>query len=189
MSWLSIFKKGEIFTQGDRAELEKLEAGTNDIRRVVEKIDREWPTSASRLDRLRELAGELATRPNDQELMNRLTITACMPSGLQSGFQHRDVVLGELNRKIEELMSPQNTVIRRVLRRALDVAEAELKRVESKEKKTAEDEGVQFVPSGKILALQNRILELRNAIARPVPGEENCLQNPGGWRERLGEWI
>jgi hypothetical protein len=189
MSWLSIFKKGEIFTQGDRAELEKLEEKTADLREVIEKIDREWPTSSSRQDRLRDLAGQLAETPKDAELIHRLTITACMPSNLQSGHQHRDIVLGRLGEKVEELMSPQHAIIRRVFRRALDVAEGELKRVESKEKKIAEDEGVQFVPSGKILALQNRILSLRNEIARPAPHEEGCHQHPGGWRERLREWI
>jgi hypothetical protein len=189
MSWLSIFKKGEILTQGDRSELETLEAKTTDLRKIIDKIDREWPVSTSRQDRLRDLAGQLAETPNDQELLHRLTITACMPSNLQHGYQHRDIVLGRLGEKVEELMSPQHAIIRRVFRRALDVAEAELKRVESKEKKIADDEGVQFVPSGKILALQNRILSLRNEIALPVPNEEGCHQHPGGWRDRLREWV
>jgi len=189
MSWLNVFKKTEILTAGDRAELEKLEEKTADLRRVAEKIDREWTTSTSRIDRLRDLAGQLAEKPDDQELLNRLTITACMPSNLQQGYQHREVVLGRLGEKIEEMMHPQHAIVRRVFRRALEVAESELKKVEAKEKKIAEDDGVQFVPSGKILALQNRILDLRNAIARPVPNEEGCLQNPGGWRERLHEWV
>ena len=189
MSWLNIFKKGEILTQGDRAELEKLEEKTADLRKTIDKIDREWPTAISRRDHLHDLAGQLAESPNDQELLHRLTITACMPSSVQHGHQHRDIVLGRLGEKIEEMMSPQHAIIRRVFRRALDIAEGELKRVESKEKKTAEEEGVQFVPSGKILALQNRILSLRNEIARPIPNEEGFIQNPGGWRERLREWV
>jgi len=189
MSWLSIFKKGEIFTQADRAELERLEEGTREIRRVADKIDRDWPASSSRLDRLREQAEELASKPNDQEILNRLTTTACMPSSFKNGFQHRDVVLGVLNGKIDELMTPQHEVVRRVLRRALSVAEGELKRVEAKEKETARQESYEYVPSGKVLALQSRILSLRNEISRPIPGEENYIQHPGTWRQRLAEYL
>lgn len=189
MSWLNIFKKGEIFTQGDRAELEQLEQKTADLRRVMAKIDREWPVATSRADRLRELAGQLAEQPDDQEVLHRLTITACMPSNLQNGYQHRDIVLGRLNEKMQEVMAPQHDIVRRVFRRALGVAEDGLRKTETAEKKVAKEEGVDFVPSGKVLALQKRILDLRNAIARPIPNEEGCIVPPEGWRERLSEWL
>lgn len=188
MSWLSIFKKGDILTQGDRDELQKIEASTDDLRKLSERIEREWCTSMERPTRLRELAEKLAQDPHDQEVFNRLTLTATMPSSLNSGWQHRDIVLGVLNEKIEERLQPSVDVVRRVYSRALGMAEAELKKVESREKREAETEGFTYSPSGRVQALQGRVLVLRNAIATKYK-HEGAIQNPAPWQERLKEWL
>jgi len=188
MSWLNIFKKGDILTQGDREELARIEDSTAEIRKVSEKINRDWCTAPERSERLRELGVKLAENPNDQEVFDRLTITAMMPSSLQNGYQHRDIVLGVLGAKIEELLRPSVVVVRRVLQRALDIAESELRKVESKEKKEAESEGFAYSPSGRVQALQGRILSLRNEIASKY-AFEGAIQNPSHWRERLREWL
>lgn len=189
MNWKTLFKSSEVVTSADRLELEKLESGCESVRALAAKIDLEWTTSTSRIDRLRELGGAIAEDPANPELYRRLEITACMPSNLNHGWQHRDIVLDCLNKKIEQLMAPQHAIIRRCLSRALDQAEAELKKTTEKERRAAEAEGFPFSPSGKILALQQRILSLRNAVAAPVPGEDGCHQTPGDWRTRLAEWL
>jgi len=189
MSWTSIFKRGEILTQGDRTELEAIDKSTSDLRKAIERIDREWPASGYRLDRLRDLANELAENPRDEDLMGRLTTCACMPSSLREGFQHRDVALGTLGQHLNRKLFPQKAIIHRVLKRAWGVAEAELGRVERKEKTAAQEDGVEFLPSGKIIALQSRILELRNAIETYSEQIQDPPREVGNWREILREWL
>lgn len=188
MNWRKLFAPSEIFTESDKAELEKLEASTAKLRALSAKIDQEWPASTYRLDRLRELAGALAEDPDNAELYRRLEITACMPSALTSGYQHRDIALGRIGEKIEEIMAPESEIVRRVLRRALEKAEAELRKVEASERKTAEAEQFDYVPSGKVLALQGRVLALRNGVAQKYKSE-GAVQNPEGWRVRLAEFL
>ena len=189
MSWTNIFKRGEILTPSDRVELESLDKSTADLRKAIEKIDREWPASMQRLDRLRELADQLGKNPTDEGLMHRLTICACMPSSVQTGYQHRDVAIGKLSEHLSRKLDPQKVVIRRVFKRALEVAETELKRVEQRDKKIALEDGVEFIPSGKILALQNRILELRNAVEIYSEPLQDPPRPVGNWREILREWA
>jgi len=112
-----------------------------------------------------------------------------MPSSLQTGYQHRDVVIGKLNEHLSRKLDPQKVVIRRVFKRALEVAEDELKRVEQRDKKIAQDDGVDFIPSGKILALQKRILELRNAVEMYSEPLQDPPRPVGNWREILREWA
>lgn len=188
MNWRNIFKPSEILTASDRADLERLEDSTKQLRELAARIDRDWPDSTSRISKIRDLTAELCTRPTDADLYRRLEIAACMPSNVQNGYQHREAALGEIGAAIETKLQPSVEIVRRVLRRALEQAEAELKRTEGKERKLADDEGYNYSPSGRVLALQARVLDLRNAVAAKY-GHEGAIQSPGGWRERLAEWL
>lgn len=188
MNWRNLFKPSDILTDADRAELEKLDASTAKLRDLQAKITREWPTAAERQSWLRDQAEELAKTPDDADLYRRMEITACMPDGLQTGWQHKEIVLGALGARIEEILQPSVEVVRRVLRRALSAAEAELKKVEARERKEAEAEGYNYSPSGKVQALQGRVLSLRNEVAAKYKFE-GSVQDPAPWRERLAEWL
>jgi hypothetical protein len=188
MIWDKLFAKGEIFTQGDRQQLEALEAKTTKLRAWVDRIKEEWPDSGWRLDLLRTLAGKLAESPDDEGIFQRMTVAATMPSDPRFGFQHREIACGTLQEKIDQMLEPSIEIVRRVIKRALDRAEAELKKVEAAEKKQSEAEGFPFSPSGKILALQERVLSLRNGLAAKYP-HEGAIQGPGPWQERLKEWL
>ena len=188
MNWKNLIKPAEIFTANDRAELEKLDASTADLTALSDRIHRDWTDATSRIDRIRELAAELCTRPSDAELYRRLEVAACMPSNLHTGYQHKEAALGAIGAAIEAKLEPGAEIVRRVLRRALDAAEAELKKTEKQERKLADEEGYNFSPSGRVLALQGRVLELRNAVAAKYK-HEGAVQNPGSWRERLREWL
>lgn len=189
MNWNKLFGKNEILTPGDREALERLDESTKELRDLAARIDRDFPTSTNRENRVRELAAAVAERPQDAEAYRQMQIAAAMPSSHQHGFQHREWALGPVNERIEERLRPQHEIVRRVLRRALEQTEAELKKTEGRERKQAEEEGYSFSPSGRVIALQQRILGLRNAVAQPVPGEDGCIQSPGHWRERLREWL
>jgi hypothetical protein len=188
MNWRNIFKPSEILTSGDRAELEKLDAATSDLRVLADRIHREWPDALNRIERIRSLAELLCTRPNDAELYRKLEMAAAFPSHVQTGFQHKEAALGTIHAAIEAKLEPSAEIVRRVLSRALAVAEGELRKTEKSERKLAEDEGYAFSPSGRILALQARVLELRNAVAAKYK-HEGGIQNPPEWRERLREWL
>ena len=189
MNWNKLFGKNGILTPSDREALERLDESTKELRELADRIDRDFPTAGNREARVRELAAAVAERPQDEEAYRQMQIAAAMPSTHQHGFQHREWALGPVNEKIEERLKPQHEICRRVLRRALEQTEAELKKTEDREKKQAADEGYSFSPSGRVIALQQRILGLRNAVAAPVCGEQGYIQSPGHWRERLREWL
>lgn len=185
MNWKNIFRSGEIVTTSDRAELEKIENSTKQLRELADRINA-WPSRNGRLEHIAIVASQLAENPANTELYRQLELAVLVPDEID---RNRDVALREIGGRIEAGMFPQHAIIRRCLQRALDQAEAELKKTEGKERKLADDEGYNYSPSGRVLALQNRVMQLRNAVAAPIPGEPGCHQSPGGWRERLAEWL
>jgi len=189
MNWKTLFKPGDILTAGDRAELERIDKKAEQHRALIERIWEEWPTATERMETLEKYAYKLAETPTDETLFQKCTVVVCMPSDPSFGYQHRDRVTAILADKIAEILSPQAAVVRRVLSRALDAAEKELKKTETREKALAAEEGYDYSPSGRVLALQKRVLDLRNSVAARYPGEENCVQHPGTWQERLKEWL
>ena len=189
MNWKTLFKPADILTAGDKAELEKIDKKAEQHRALIERIRDEWPTAGERMDALGRLGQKLAEAPTDEGLFHKCTLVAAMPSNPLHGYQHRDKVTSIIARKIEEILKPQEKIVRRVLGRALDAAEAELKKSEAAEKGVAKEEGFDYSPSGRVLALQKRVLDLRNAVAAVYPGEEGFINHPGDWRERLGEWL
>ncbi|NBT35459.1 MAG: hypothetical protein EBT03_07955 [Betaproteobacteria bacterium] len=188
MNWKKLFPVGDILTASDRQELERLEAGTSELRELEARIDRDWTEANNRIDRIRDLAAMLCTRPKDTELYRRLEVAACMPSHPASGHQHKEAALGAIRAAIADKMLPEVPVVRRVLSRALDAAERELAKQEKKEREAAEAEDFNYSPSGRVLSLQQRVLELRNAVAARY-SIEGAVQGPGGWRQRLAEWL
>lgn len=188
MSWLSIFKKGDILTQGDRDELEALERKAEPYIKIRERIEGDFIPSMHRIGRLQELVGKFIDDPTNEELYQRMIVCACMPSNLQTGYQHLEAVKVPFDEKIEQIRQPSAEIVRRVLRRALDLAVSELKKTETKERREAETEAFPYLPSGRVQALQNRVLGLRNAIEAKYRFE-GAIQDQPHWKERLKEWL
>ena len=188
MNWKALFKGGDIISAADKAELERLDKGTEAHRKLCDRIKEEFITSMDRIGRLQGLAGILAENPNDEKTYQKMLFTAAMPSNLQTGFQHRDAALQVIEDKIKDLAAPQHVIVRKCLKKALAAAEEELRRVEKKEKDEAKAEEFDYVPSGRVLALQQKVLGLRNEVARPIPGEE-LYNGLAHWTERLKEWL
>ena len=188
MIWNKLFAKGEILTEADKHELEALEKKAAPYRKIRERIERDFVPAMHRIGHLQGLAGELVQDIENEDLYQRMIICACMPSNIQTGYQHLEAAKQPLDAKIEEVLLPSIDVVRRVLRRALSRAEDELKKTESKERKEAEAEGFTYSPSGRVQALQARVLDLRNAIACKYR-HEGATQGPGSWQERLKEWL
>jgi len=188
MIWDKLFAKGEILTAGDRAELEAIEKKTEPYRKVRQKIDRDFIPAMHRIGHLQGLAAEYINDIGNEELYQKMVVAACMPSNIQTGYQHIEAAAGPFDAKIGEILQETIPVVRRVLQRALSAAEAELRKVEGRERKDADQDGYNYSPSGKVLALQGRVLELRNGIAAKYKFE-GAIQDPAGWRERLAEWL
>jgi len=187
MNWKALFG-AEVVSAGEREKLEQLDKSTKPLRDLCERIRTEWPDSMRRIERIQELAAKLAQRPGDEAVYHQMTIAACMPSNVQSGYQHRDAALGVLEREIDKTTGPGHEIVRRCLRRALDQAESELRKTESREQKLAADEGYSYSPSGRVQALQKKVLSLRNEVARPVFGEEG-FNGCDHWKIRLSEYL
>lgn len=188
MNWKALFAPAEILTPGDRAELEAIEKKTEPYKKVREKIDRDFIPAMHRVGHLQGLAAKLVGDIENEELYQQMIVAACMPSNIQTGYQHIEAAAGPFDAKIDEIRQETIPIVRRVLKRALTKAEIELERVEGKEKKEAATDGFTYSPSGRVLALQHRVLELRNAVAAKYK-HEGAIQGPGLWQERLREWL
>lgn len=189
MNWRKLFPVGDILPAGERQELEKLEQGTAELRKWADKIEAEWPKdSADRDERLRAMAGVFAAHPTP-ELYAKLTTLVGFPSHLANSWLPRERVLGAIHEQVERLMEPERPIVRRVLARAQEAAERELAKQEKAEQAAAAGEGFAYSPSGRVLALQERVLSLRNAVAARYHGDEGGISHPGGWRLRLAEWL
>lgn len=189
MNWKALFRPSEILTAADHAELEGIEKKCEVYRRIRQRIDRDFVTSGDRLGYLQALAADLVRDPENAEIYERMIHTAAMPSHPHFGTQHRDAAARPFDAKIEEILEESVPIVRRVLTRALTATEAELKKTEAREKKEAEAEAYTYSPSGKVQALQARVLELRNAVACKYSHEANVIQNPPPWQDRLKEWL
>ena len=188
MNWKALFKPSEILTAADHAELAGIEKQTEPYRRIRQRIDRDFIDATDRIGCLQALAADLVRDPENAEIYERMIHTAGMPSDPRFGRQHKEAAAGPFDLKIEEILQDTIPIVRRVLTRALTATEAELRKIESRERKEAEQEAYNYSPSGKVQALQARVLELRNGVAAKYP-HEGAIQSPGGWRERLAEWL
>jgi len=188
MNWKALFKPSEILTAADHAELAGIEKKTEPYRRIRQRIEQDFVPAIDRIGHLQALAADLVRDPENAGIYERMIHTAGMPSNIQTGYQHIEAAAGPFDAKIEEILQETIPIIRRVLTRALAATEAELRKIESREKKDAEQEGYTYSPSGKVQALQARVLDLRNSIAAKY-NFEGAIQNPGPWQERLREWL
>jgi len=186
--WKTLFKPSDILTQADRDELAALEKKAEPYRAIRARIDRDFIPAVDRIGNLQALAGQLVEDIGNEEIYHRMIHVAAMPANPLFGYHHREAAAVPFDQKIEEILRPSVDVVRRVLKRALDVAETELRKAEKQERKLAEEEGYNYSPSGKVLALQSRILDLRNGIAAKYKFE-GATQDPAPWRERLSEWL
>lgn len=188
MNWKNLFKPSEILTQTDREELEQVEKRTLPFVKVREKIEKDFVMAPDRIGRLQAIAEDYIKNIQDESLYQRMLTVAGMPSHPATGYQHHSAVAVPFDQKIEEILNDSVPVVRRVLGRALSRAEDELRKIEKKEQDEAKTEGYAYLPSGKVQALQQRVLGLRNAVNEKYRFE-GSTQNPPHWRERLAEWL
>ena len=190
MSWIGkILKGGDIFPESERKTLEALEAKCEPYKKILARINDEWVEALHRHGRIEALANQLAGDPTNDVIFQKMTVAACMPTDLRTGRNHLDFAEKPICERIDRIMAPERDFVRKVLQRALSLAESELRKIEKAEQKTAQEEGFEYIPSGKVASLQNEILGLRGAIKEPYPGEENFYRHPGNWRERLKNYL
>jgi hypothetical protein len=189
MDWSKIFGKSDHLSPSEKTALEDLDKNCIELRAWHKRISDTWPkNSEDRLGKIRSLSELFAKHPSEKlhdEILKIQNFSA-WPNG---SWQGREALLDAINLEINRKMEPQYDICKRVLRRALSQAEDELKKVEKRDKAEAQEAGFEYSASGKVLALQKRILGLRNEIEAPTPFEAGCIVGPLHWRERLKEFI
>jgi hypothetical protein len=183
-----LFAKKEVVTEGDLAELAALETTVEKLRTARARAQADLVTASGRLEALRAAAEELARDCSNAALYEKVLRISAMPSNPATGWQHAEVVLTVLDAAIRERLQPAAEIVRRCLRRALSKVEAELAAAEKRERNEATAEGYNFSASGRILALQEKVLDLRNQVAARYQFE-GALSDPGSWQERLAAWV
>lgn len=90
---------------------------------------------------------------------------------------------------MNQILLPTHAIVKRCLRRALEAALDELRTNTAKEEAAAAADGVEYIASGRILALQGKIRDLQNEIGTPTPDENEEAREPLNWRQRLADYL
>jgi len=183
-----LFEGGKIFSDTDRGELAKMDDAAAPYTQLLDKLLPRLNGTQSRQDRLFTLAAQLVENPTDEKLAEEYRWCAALPSNPIFSLRHVEILTTAVSEKQRQLCEPQGAIVRRVFQKALARAEAELKKVETTEREEARAGGYDYSPSGRVLGLQQKVLQYRNEAAVPIPGEENYHGAPH-WRQRLAEFL
>ena len=188
MNWKNLFSKKPIVTAADRAELEGLEKKCAGFETAFKTIEARFPKN--HYDRAAAVAaaavkyGESPTEENYEKVI----LAGAFPS-FPTTHENVEAALSGIRKKINEILRPTHAVVKRCLRRALEAAQAELATATAKEEAAAGADGVEYIASGRIIALQKKIRDLQNEIGAPTPDESEEAREPANWRERLADYL
>ena len=189
MDWSKIFGKSEHLSPSEKTALEDLDKSCLELKGWHKRVSDTWPkNSDDRLGKIRSLSELFATHPSEK-LHDEILMVQNFSAWPNGSWQGREALLDAIGLEISRKMEPQYDICKRVLRRALSQAEDELKKLEKRDKAEALEAGFEYSASGKVLALQKRVLGLRNDIGAPTPTEAGCVIGPLHWRERLKEYL
>lgn len=178
MNIRKLFGSSEPITSQERQKLEALDASCKELREWLNRLPGLMPANREeRQQRLLLTAGEFARKPSGESFAKVLAVASLPADKASEDF---DAVANSLTKEIEGRMSPQEEIVRGILKRHLATLEKQYEATLAKEQEESRDFGIDFRPSGIIRGLEGKILELRNRIA-----------NGDGrhWREALAELL
>ena len=188
MNWKNIFSKKAIVTAADRAELEGLEKKCAGFETAFKMIETRFPKNhydvAAHVAEAAVKYGEDPSETNFQKVI----LAGAFPSFPRT-HENVEAALGGIRKRINEILRPTHAIVKRCLRRALEAAQGELTTATAKEEAAAAADGVEYIASGRILALQRKIRDLQNEIGTPTPDETEEAREPANWRERLADYL
>lgn len=188
MNWKNIFGKKAIVTATDRAELEGLEKKCAGFETAFKTIESRFPTNIyKRGEDVGNAAVKYAEDPTEANFQ-KIILAGAFPS-FPHTHENLEAALSGIKKRMNEILLPTHAIVKRCLRRALEAALDELRTNTAKEEAAAAADGVEYIASGRILALQGKIRDLQNEIGTPTPDENEEAREPLNWRQRLADYL
>lgn len=180
MNFQKLFQTKVGLTATEKKTLEALDNSTEPLKAWRDKVVQAFPaTGEERRAKLQELAVAFANKP-DQEGLEELKKTATLGQNPTTSREDQALILAELEKRIAERMTPQAEVIRAVVKRSAGALERQMCEMMIREKKDCDELALPWQASGVVMALQAKVLALRNRGAKETFGH---------WKEELADLI
>jgi len=176
INWKKYFGGREAVTAAERQKLEQIDQSlspqTEALKTVKTRFSNSYDTRAIWIRARSEAYASSPTPEKFAHLLEAVSFNA-EPRWAQLEFE---IVTGALQAVIDTKLSVGHDTIRAIYRRELSRCEDELKTTTATNKGKAAELGIDYSPDSITLALERRVLDLRNAVAK---------QRFAYWKEEL----
>jgi len=166
MNWKKYFGGRESITAAERQKLEQIDQAIAPQREALEIVKKRFSNSyETRRIWIRERSAAYASAPTPEKLDAIIEAASfnAEPRWAQLEFE---IVTGALQAVIDTKLSAGHDTIRAIYRRELSRCEDELKTTTATNKGKAAELGIDYSPDSITLALERRVLDLRNAVVK-----------------------
>ena len=166
INWKKYFGGREAVTAAERQKLEQIDQSLSPQTEALALVKTRFSNSyETRRDWIRQRAEAYAASPTSEKFAAILEAASFNAEPLWAKLEF-ETVTGALQAVIDLKLSAGHEVIRGVYRRELSRSEDELNSTRKTGKGKAEELGVEYSPDSIVLALERRVLDLRNAVAK-----------------------
>lgn len=167
-------------TPAEAKTLRDLDESTEPLKAWKDKVAQAFPaTGEERKSKLQALAVAFASKPNEVNF-EELKRTATLGQYAPTGRDDRNLILEALDGQIVQRMAPQADIIRAVIKRSAGALERQMCEMMIREKKECDEVGIPWQASGVVMALQAKVLDLRNRGAKETFGH---------WKDELADLL
>jgi len=166
MNWKKYFGGRESITAAERQKLEQIDQSIAPQREALEIVKKRFSNSyETRRIWIRERSQAYASAPTPEKLDAIIEAASFNADALWAQLEF-EIVTGALHAVIDVKLGAGHETIRAIYRRELTRSEDELNSTQKTAKAKAEELGIEYTPDSIILALERRVLDLRNAVEK-----------------------
>jgi len=166
INWKKYFGGREAITAAERQKLEQIDQSLSPQTEALKTVKTRFSNSyETRRGWIRERSEAYAASPTPEKFAHLLEAVSFNGEPLWAQLEF-ETVTGYLQAVIDTKLSAGHETIRAVYRRELSRCEDELKTTTATNKGKAAELGIDYSPDSIALALERRVLDLRNAVAK-----------------------
>jgi hypothetical protein len=166
MNWKKYFGGREAVTAAERQKLEQIDQSVSPQTEALEFVKARFSNSyQTRLDWIRQRSKNYADAPTTEKFDLLIEAVGFNPDPRWAQLEG-EIVTGDLHAVIDTKRTAGYETIRAIYRRELTRSEDELNSTRKIAKAKAEELGIEYTPDSIIVALERRVLDLRNAVEK-----------------------
>ena len=166
INWKKYFGGREAVTAAERQKLEQIDQSLSPQAEALALVKKRFSNSyETRRDWIRQRSEAYASTPTPEKFASLLEAVSFNADPLWAQLEG-DIVTGSLQAVVDIKLSAGHETIRAIYRRELSRCEDELKATTATNKGKASELGIDYSPDSITLALERRVLDLRNAAAK-----------------------